>query len=496
MAFNRKNALDQALDIAGSLLQEPGRNLAYESLGLGRLVSGSSAAADFGTPDGNNIQTIQSTALNLTLDSTGRFLRVVGAFSGSNNGTFLIVSASLPLTASVLNAAGQPEVGNTVTLEEHAPYSLEDDINFARSDRAYIKGVAFDAAVPSYQRPTAVGTNVSASLANIAGKTTDAKALVTTRAFLTGTMTSGTFFTVLNDTGMFPHADSVDRTGVPVIDGADAGATEACYVEIINLSTEAGLEVLSGAFAGQRIFGLTFGSSGSEPDSVGVQFMRVAKGGNIADGVPYAWEDGQPLTASFFYGFRQRIDQLDDAALRRVLVNGVIGDADMVQDIIDIRSVVGVGDNVTNLSGLLTNTGNFFPFVNLPDATPSVVEALNTLNAQIGNRDYTGVLLTDGQTITASLQALANAIAASSCRRIIERLAVDASANVAHTLPGGATYVPGALSGSGFMFVFVRGLLWDPGSVVNFDNYAESSTTEITPFSKIKAGDHVNYFIY
>lgn len=95
-----------------------------------------------------------------------------------------------------------------------------------------------------------------------------------------------------------------------------------------------------------------------------------------------------------------------------------------------------MNDGDKSLVGHLTNTGNYFPFVNLPDVTPSVVEALNTLNAQIGNRDYTGAVLTDGQTITASLQALSNAITASSVVRTIERLSGDVSANVSHTLPG------------------------------------------------------------
>ena len=54
---------------------------------------------------------------------------------------------------------------------ERNPYSLQDDLNYERTDRAAIKGVGYDAPIPTYQRPTAVGTNVPANLSNIATKT-------------------------------------------------------------------------------------------------------------------------------------------------------------------------------------------------------------------------------------------------------------------------------------------------------------------------------------
>lgn len=500
-AYIHKNALDQALDIAGSLLQQGNRVLQDEPDGVGRSVSGSqTAAAVFGTPDGNGIQTIYAPGYLFYLDTPGRYLRVTGAVSGTNNGTLLITSATLPSQLSVLNAAGVSESGSSITVDERYDYALEDDLNFARTDRRAIKGTLnFYDGIPTYVRPTATNVNVTASLQNIASKTTDAKALVTTRVFLTGTITSGTFFTVLNDTGMFPFADSIDTTGVPVVDGYDTGNFEAAYVEIIDPATEAAMEVFSGAGVGQRIFGLTFGSSGSEPNSVGVKFMRVAKGGALSAGVPYSWEGGHPLTASFYYGYRQRLDQLDESALRRVMVNGIVGDADMSQDIVDIRRTIddSFADGAVSLAGLLTNTGNFFPFVNLPDASPSIVEALNTLNAQIGNRDYTGPYLTDGQTITASLQALSTAIASNGAvKRIIERLAADVNANTQHNIPGAYTYVPGTMSGSGMLWVFSRGVLRDPGTVVNSDDYAETGTGSVSFFTKQKAGDHINYMIF
>jgi hypothetical protein len=124
-----------------------------------------------------------------------------------------------------------------------------------------------------------------------------------------------------------------------------------------------------------------------------------------------------------------------------------------------------------------------------------VEELLNALNASIGSRDYSGTVLNDGETITTSLQALADAIGATSVVRTIERLAAQANKHTAHSLPGALTYtIDGAFNGRN-MWVYWRGVLRDPGSVANGDDYAETSTTSITPFSDIKAKDHINYFI-
>jgi hypothetical protein len=153
----------------------------------------------------------------------------------------------------------------------------------------------------------------------------------------------------------------------------------------------------------------------------------------------------------------------------------------------------------TSLSGHLTNLTANYPFFDLPDATPSVVEALNTLNAQIGDRTYTApgntVLTVNGEPIAASLQKLANAIANVSFIRWIERLSADIPANTPHTLPGAAAYVlDGTNNGKGLM-VFTRGALRDPGTVANGDDYSETNTTQVTFFSKQKKQDHINYLI-
>jgi hypothetical protein len=44
--------------------------------------------------------------------------------------------------------------------------------------------------------------------------------------------------------------------------------------------------------------------------------------------------------------------------------------------------------------------------------------------------------------------------------------------------------------------IYTRGLLRDPGSVINGDDYAETDSTHVTFYGLQKAGDHINYYIF
>jgi hypothetical protein len=236
-------------------------------------------------------------------------------------------------------------------------------------------------------------------------------------------------------------------------------------------------------------------TGGTEPDSAQIDFRAVANGAELSTSVAYTWERDQPTTVDLYYGYRNRLDNLSETALRRMLSTGIVADADMAQDIVDIRSCVGIADGDQHLGSLLTNTGVYYIFNGL-DATPDVVEALNEINQEIGDRNYTGTVLTDGETITESLQALSDAIGSSSVQRTIERLSAAISANTAHTLPGGLTYTLDGTDNGRNMWVFWRGLLKDPGVVADGDDYEETSTTQITPYTAIANGNHINYMIY
>lgn len=495
--FSRFNALDQILDIQGSFSQSSTKTLTDETAGYGQALTGQTGAAASIDAFASGVATIGGLT-GMTANSVGNFLTLSGAATGGNNGTFLIITFNSATSVDVSNPTGASPDANdgAIVWTERRAYCLNDDLDFERTDRAAIKGVAYDAAIPVYQRPTAIGTNVPANLSNIAGKTTDAKGFLTTRKFNNATVAATDTFITVTSVGNLKHADAVDKTGVPCFDAAPyVGDYSSCYVEILRQDGTQ-ITVQAGPQAGQKVYGVTNNGASTSPNSVEIVFYSVAYGGDIVSGsTAYTWEAGQPTSIDLFYAYFQRLDLMDENALRTISSLGIEESGDLRQDITNLWAVVGVTDGDTFLTGL-TNTGNFYPFVNLPDASPSVTEALNTLNAQIGDRNYTGPYLTDGQTITASLQALSNAVASANVVRYIERLAANVPKNTSHLLPGGATYVlDGTNNGMG-LTVFTRGLLRDPGPVASGNDYAETDTTHVTFYADQKTNDHINYYVY
>lgn len=612
--------IDPVLDVQGHTGVDDDRTFAEEVAQRG-AQDGSQAtgngSSDNITAPVSDIQTATIAGASFTASMIGKFVTVASATNGANDGTFLVTAVPSGTSISYVNASGVVEASTSATYDIYAPFSIGDDIDFIASDRKAIKGTSdHTSAIPTYERPTAVGTDVDANLTNIAGKTTDAKALISTRKFENQAVAATNLVVTLTDSGNMQHADATDRTGVPIQDGADAANLDSCYVEIINPATGYALEVdgkargsidcdntgsavtpadgenfvlddgtnaavtfefdtngsvtetatlrqvdisaaaddddvrdaiitavtnapaldisaysggagivdlvnntggtagnvaitetvtsalfavtgMSGglATAGQRIYGFTQAGSSTEPNSVEVKFYSIASGSPISTANAYTWESTQPTTVDIFYPYRERFDNTDENAFRTMLVHGIIGDAATSQGINDLLGAVGVVAGDDDLSGVLTNLTNYFVFSGL-DTDPSVVEVLNELNEQIGNRDYTGSVLSDGQTITASLQALSDAIGSSSVTRVIERLTSAIPKNTAHTLPGANSYTVDATNNGLNMDVYWRKQLRDPGpNSVQSNDYEETSTTSITPYEQIKAGDSINYMI-
>lgn len=604
------NRLSQSLDIAGSATKVQTKTLSDETNSLGTQTQ---------TGDGD---TIGGTAPDMTLTDAGasfaaadigRWITIAGATTGANNGTFIISGYTSATVITYYNASGVAEAySGTWTIREG--YSLEDDLNFTRTDRKNIKGTTnYYDAIPTYERITAVGTDVDANLTNLAGKTLDAKGLVLNRVIRNQTTAEDDTLITLTDAGNMQWADAVDRTGVPIQDGADAGADLATYADIIDPTTGLGLivsgkatgditfvaganiidgeqfvlddgtnpavtfefdsnssvtetntlraivftgaesaaammalgltavnnapvldiEATSGggavldlentepgtagnvaitdtvadagfthngmdggtAYGGNRIYGRMQGGSATEPNSVECAFRSVAPGAALSASVAYTWETNQPTAVDVYYPYRQRMDSMNDTDLRTTLTNGLIADAGIVEDINDIRAALGISDGDTSYAGLLTNVTDYYVFSTV-DSNPTSVDLFNALNDQIGDRDYTGSILTDGQTITASLQALSDAIGSSSFVRTIERLSSAASGGSAHTIPGSQSYTIDATYNGQYMTVYWRGVLRDPGPASSGNDYDETSTTTITPYKNINANDHINYYIY
>jgi hypothetical protein len=209
-----------------------------------------------------------------------------------------------------------------------------------------------------------------------------------------------------------------------------------------------------------------------------------------------------PDTWDFYNGDRYRNDELPETAHRTTLIGGIQADAEITLDIAQIREFIGAADGDTTPD--LDNTGNYFPFSDLANASDTdLEEVVNVLNQEIGNRTYTGTILTDGLTVTEALQELADAISGSSITRVIERLSAAVTKNTAHSLPGTNAYtVDGTYNGAN-MFVTWRKQWRDPGpNTVQSNDYEETSggtpgvtAGQITPYETIKAGDSINYMI-
>lgn len=496
--FSRFNALQQDFDVAGSPTQSATRALTDETSGFGAPLSGQTgAAATIGAIVAGVVTLTGLTGM--TANSVGNFLTTSGAATGANNGTFLIVEYVSATSVKISNSAGVTPDANSgaISWTERAAYTLLDDLDFERTDRQAIKGVAYDAAIPTYTRPTATGTPVPKNLNNLISL--DSKLLNTNRSYYNHAVASTNTLITLTSAGNFKHASATDLTGVPCFDAAPyVGDYGSCYVFITNTADGAELTVQAGGHAGERIFGVTQNGSSTSPNSVEVKFYSCPVGGDPSTtATAYTWEATQPIAINLTYGFGEVVSALDVNALRATQSLGIVSDADLRQDINDLQATGGWADGTTNLSTYVTNTSANYVFFTLPGGVgDTVVAALNVLNAEIGDRTYTGGILSSGQTVAASLQALSGAITTSAVQRYVERLAADVNANTSHLLPGGATYTLDGTNNGRHLWVFWRGLLRDPGTVVNGDDYAETDTTHITAYSKLKSGDHVNYFVH
>jgi hypothetical protein len=204
----------------------------------------------------------------------------------------------------------------------------------------------------------------------------------------------------------------------------------------------------------------------------------------------------------FYHGDRWRFDQLTDTAFRTTMIGGITSDAALSTAIHNLQLYTGENPGVQH--PVLSNTGNWYVFSDIPGGASdsNLTEIVQTINDQIGDRNYVGPTLTDGETITDSLRALEAAISSSTIVRTIERLAALVPRNVVHNMPAGTFYTVDGTNNGRNMFVFWRGVLRDPGTVANGDDYAETSGAggpggvgQITPYTNILANDHINYLI-
>jgi len=480
------NMVNLQLDIQGSLNPLDTLSLADEPLGYGLSVGVTGAAGSLNVGSLPTV-TLTDTTADFTALYPGQFIQitVTDATAGANNGVFEIIAIPSTTTLQYVNASAvaSTAVGWSIRLG----YSALDDFNFARTDRKAIKGTTnYYDPIPTYTLPTATATAVPANLSNISGKTLDAHSLIVSQLAYGVTVASTNTHVTITQAGALKHSSTTDRTGVPCFDVAPyVGLYEECYVFITDPAT--GSEIINPANQ-KTVFGITKSGSSTSPNSVEIHFYEVAPGANIATAsAAFTWAVGMPTTINAAYGYNYRMDQLPEAAFRRIMTLGIMSDADLRNDIDKLQTAVGVPDEVTHIGAQLTNKTSNYPFFAL-GATPSVVNALQVLNDATGNLTFTGAILNAGPyTVTSALQALASAIVGSQIIRVTERVTADIAPNTTHTIPVG-------VQGYGFdnsgtkLFVYVRGILQDAGIVANKDQYQEVSDTQLKFYAAIKKG--------
>ena len=318
------NLLDPSLDISGSLIQKDDLVQGEEALKLGSRITGQ-FGANASIAHSVGITTVSGLS-GITANSVGRYLTLSGANTGANNGNFLIQSINSPNSVNIKNPNGVSDSNNgNISWVERNVYSLQDDLNYERTDRSEIKGVDYSDPVPTYYKANNSVTAAKASLANIAGNTTDAKAVIVNKKYQNAPVVNGASYMLLTGSpGDFPYATTINKLGLPIYDGSDGGNVEACYCEIIYPATGQELKVLNGINAGKRIFGLSReGSTGIDGESFEIELRCVNPGQSLYDSVSYIWEVGLPNIVNVFFPFRQSLSVIDENALRSTLVEGL-----------------------------------------------------------------------------------------------------------------------------------------------------------------------------
>lgn len=292
--------------------------------------------------------------------------------------------------------------------------SLEYDLNILRSHLRQVKDWDSDwyGAIPTYVLAVD-GTTVSGSLKELSnpshgtGNVLDAKSIIIPVEYpssVGSVAVSPTASGVLVTTST-QYATSSDRRGLPIYSSAtgtyydEGGNDRVVRVDILDASNDQEFTGSNGEVVFGRLWdGLDAGGTGDGTD-VFVHFYTVSG--------TYSWDAGDPSDIRIVYPQRKILSEMDEWDwLRTDFISSWEGDVELVEDISNLWSFTGSGDGVTDPTW--TNTTTYY----LLDGNPTDLEtAINDINDGVGDRDYTdGLVLTDDQTITASLDALNVAI--------------------------------------------------------------------------------------
>jgi hypothetical protein len=308
VAYN-DNRLDPKLDIVGTQTHQQTLNVADEYLQYGSILNSGINA----TTSNYSITGLSS----ITSNSVGNYIQIGGVNQGIYRIISVVSSSQITVEETLLN-------DSSVSWSERTPYSIQDDINYERSDRANIKGTNYYSQVPIYTRPTNTTIQVPTNLSNIASKTTDAKAFIFNRKFENQQIAVGQNYITISDPGNLKHADSIDLTGIPIVE--DGYTLSIYYVDI--LDQNGNYIYVQDGYSTRRVFGITSSDNSISPNSISIYFYYSIPGEAISTTHPYSWELTQTQNVDLYYPYRERLDLLDENAFRTITSNGVLNSVD------------------------------------------------------------------------------------------------------------------------------------------------------------------------
>jgi hypothetical protein len=496
--FVRLDGADQAIDILGSLLQTDSLNISDEPSGYGQPTGISSNCTITFSGSNGTVFFNGATSSNILV---GQFVTITN--SVGNNGSYLITSINPGFSFNYAALSGVNDLSGNAHFVIRNPYSLQDDINYIRTDRKLIKGTTnwYDS---NPLIDNADGTTTISNLANLALVTTSVKNVIISELVLNqGIATSATHITIpfVSNNGDSWITTNTNKVGIPVFDaGLYQNDMESCFVIITNSLN--GNEISNDS---NLIFGITKKGSATG-NNVEVWFYSISPGSSITSATPYTWQSTDPTNIDLAYPHSFRLDQVPSNAFRRITTLGLMSDADIRSDITNLQLLVGLGNQTGIVAVNVNNSSNYYPFsnLNLVGSGSTIMQALNTLNDNVGNMTFTGSIL-DGPpgsyTVTSALQTIANNISAVSLTRVVERITTTIPANTIHYVPAGiGTYNLDPTNNGAGLLVYVRGTERYPGTLINKDDYIEiavpGSTTHgnaVQFFFQLFPGDHISY---
>jgi len=294
--------------------------------------------------------------------------------------------------------------------------------------------------------------------------------------------------------------DNTNRTGLPIYDAAGTviGSDDlrVTRVDVVDAGTDAEFE----GHNGETVYALLQdGDNGSGTD---VDFHFYTGDSPSA----YTFDGSEGVSSVYFiYPQRKVMNNVEEYEwMRTDFVSSWEGDVELMEDISNLWSFTGAGDNLTDPTW--TNTTGNYPL----SGDPSDLEAaINALNNVIDDMTFTeDNYIADDDTVADALDKLDQAlkdvedsVSAGVADKYVESISAGFSAGTLHPLPYSINYTPDSTAGQegSNMDVYVDGQLLaaSTGAAgVNADrDYQETTASGITFHFDIQAGRNITYMV-